>query len=87
MTTTAVDIYIKQNCPFCVRAEKLLNKRQISYTRIDVTEDTDRFDAMIERAGGRRTVPQIFVGDRHIGGCDDLSMMPRADFMALVGQT
>lgn len=82
----SVDVYIKDGCPFCERAERLLTKRKVDYNRINVTDDQNGFSVMQERAGGRNTVPQIFVGDRHIGGADDLSMMPRADFMALIGQ-
>ena len=81
-----VDIYIKQDCPFCQRAERLLGKRKVSYCKIDVEGQPDQFDVMKERSGGRTTVPQIFVGDAHIGGCDDFSMMPRAEFMALLGR-
>ena len=81
-----VDIYVKQDCPFCARAEKLLSKRNVSYCKIDVEGEPDKFDSMKERSGGRTTVPQIFVGETHIGGCDDFSMMPRADFMALLGR-
>ncbi|WP_259782754.1 glutaredoxin 3 [Aestuariispira ectoiniformans] len=82
----SVDVYIKDNCPYCERAERLLTKRKVAYNRINVTNDQDGFAVMQDRAQGRNTVPQIFVGETHIGGADDLSMMPRADFMALIGQ-
>lgn len=82
--TKQVDIYVKDGCPFCVRAQMLLEKRNVNFNRIDVTGDADGFDKMVERAQGGRTVPQIFVGQTHIGGSDDLSMMARADFMALL---
>ena len=79
-----VDIYIKKDCPFCQRAEMLLTKRNVDYRKIDINDMPDAFETMKERSGGRNTVPQIFVGDTHIGGCDDFSMMPRAQFMALL---
>ena len=79
-----VDIYVKEGCPFCVRAERLLQKRNVSYNRIDVTFDGGLFTEMQKRSNGGKTVPQIFVGATHVGGSDDLSMMPRAEFMALL---
>ena len=84
--TKQVDIYVKDNCPFCVRAQMLLEKRNVSFNRIDVTNAPKEFDKMVVRANGGRTVPQIFVGTKHIGGSDDLSMMARADFMALLDE-
>jgi len=67
-----VTMYTTQICPFCVRAKALLKQRgveQIEEIRIDL--DAEARDRMIERTG-RRTVPQIFIGDTHVGGCDDL---------------
>lgn len=66
-----VTIYTTHTCPYCVKAKKLLDHKGVSYTEIDVSDEQDRIK-MIERAGGRRTVPQIFIGDTHVGGCDDL---------------
>jgi len=67
-----VEIYTTDVCPFCFRAKKLLDKKGAAYTEIDVGGDPQKRAAMKERANGSHTVPQIFIGDRHIGGCDDL---------------
>jgi glutaredoxin 3 len=67
-----IQIYTTPYCPYCVRAKALLQKKGVDYTETDVSADDDLRDAMTKRAGGRRTVPQIFIDDRHIGGCDDL---------------
>jgi glutaredoxin 3 len=66
-----VTIYTTKICPYCVRAKNLLNRKGFSYEEIDVTNESER-EKMIERTGGKRTVPQIFIGDYHVGGCDDL---------------
>lgn len=84
--TKQIDIYVKDTCSYCVRAQMLLEKRNVNFNRIDVTNDVKEFDRMVARAQGKLTVPQIFVGTFHIGGCDDLSMMARADFMALLNE-
>lgn len=68
----AVVIYTTMTCPFCHRAKHLLKKKGIDYTEIDVSMRPDKRLVMRERAGGVNTVPQIFIGDRHVGGCDDL---------------
>jgi glutaredoxin 3 len=65
-------LYVTGWCPFCQRARSLLAKKGAAYREIDVEEDAKLREEMIARSGGRRTVPQIFIGDRHIGGCDDL---------------
>ena len=67
-----VIIYSTQVCPFCVRAKMLLKNLGQSYEEIDVGRDAELRDEMIEKAGGRRTVPQIFIDDKHIGGFDDM---------------
>ncbi|MGI9307994.1 MAG: glutaredoxin 3 [Gammaproteobacteria bacterium] len=64
-------IYSTQYCPWCQRAKALLKQRGIEYTEIDVTEDADLQQEMVQITG-RQTVPQIFFGDQHIGGYDDL---------------
>lgn len=79
-----VDVYVKPACPYCQRAEMLLGKRKVKYTRIDISKSDDDEADMLVRSQGARTVPQIFVGDTHIGGADDLSQMPRKEFMALL---
>ena len=71
---TTVEIYTTQTCPSCIRAKRLFDKKGVEYTEIDVSYD--RSD-MIERAEGRMTVPQIFIGDQGIGGFDDLAALDR----------
>jgi glutaredoxin 3 len=67
-----VEIYTTAICPFCDRAKALLRKKGISYDEIDVGADPDLRQAMVERTGGRRTVPQIFIDGVPVGGSDDL---------------
>ena len=69
------EIYTKAFCPYCVRAKALLADKGADYREIDVTMDRAGFDAMVERANGRRTVPQVFIDGRHIGGSDDLAAL------------
>lgn len=64
-------IYSIPICPYCVRAKMLLDKKGVSYREIDVS-DTQEREKMIAKANGKRTVPQIFIGNTHVGGCDDL---------------
>lgn len=71
-----ITIYSTPICPYCVRAKNLLQQKGQTYTEIDVSDDTERAK-MIERAGGQRTVPQIFIGNRHIGGFDQLAALDR----------
>ena len=73
----AIVIYTTMICPFCHRAKHLLNNKGVTYTEIDVTLRPGERLAMRERAGGRNTVPQIFVGEHHVGGCDDLFALDR----------
>ncbi|NJM33790.1 MAG: glutaredoxin 3 [Rhodomicrobium sp.] len=67
-----VTIYTTMFCPYCHSAKRLLKQQGVTFTEIDVTMDYGKRSEMIELAGGRRTVPQIFIGERHIGGSDDL---------------
>ena len=65
-------IYTTATCPYCIRAKALLTKKQAKFEEIPVDSAPRKREEMIARAGGRSTVPQIFIDDRHIGGCDDL---------------
>lgn len=65
-------IYSTATCPYCVRAKMLLEQKGISYHEIRVDQDPQQRQQMLEKADGQRTVPQIFIGDHHIGGFDDL---------------
>ncbi len=67
-----VTIYTKDYCPYCHKAKALLGKKNVRFTEYDVQNDADGFARMVSMSGGRRTVPQIFIGGRHVGGCDDL---------------
>ena len=67
-----VEIYTWQYCPFCIRAKSLLKKKNINFTEYKIDGDEDARELMIERADGRRTLPQIFIDNEGIGGCDDL---------------
>jgi glutaredoxin 3 len=67
-----IEIFTTQVCPYCVRAKRLFDKKGVSYREIDVSTDAELRESMTARAGGRRSVPQIFIDGEHIGGCDDL---------------
>ncbi len=67
----AITVYSTTVCPYCVRAKDLLKRKGQSFTEIDVSDDAERAK-MLTRTGGKRSVPQIFIGDTHVGGCDDL---------------
>ncbi len=73
-----IEIYSKSVCPYCVRAKKLLTKKGVSYTEIDIAQNAELRDMMIKRTNGRQTVPQIFINDNHVGGCDDLYALEEA---------
>ena len=64
-------IYSTEVCPYCVRAKALLQRKGAAFVEIKITDDATR-EEMIKKSGGLRTVPQIFIGGRHVGGCDDL---------------
>ena len=70
-----IEIYSSLWCPFCHRAKSLLAAKGAAFEEIDVTMDRAGFDAMVARAGGRRTVPQVFIDGQHIGGSDDLAAL------------
>ncbi len=67
-----VVMYGNASCPYCGAARMLLTQKGIKFTDIPVVKNTPGFDEMVERSGGRYTVPQIFIGDAHVGGFDDL---------------
>ena len=73
-----IEIYTTSLCPYCHAAKRLLSQKGAAFEEIDVTRDAALRLAMTERAGGRRTVPQIFVDATHIGGCDDLYALERS---------
>lgn len=75
--TAKVEIYATQSCPYCQAARALLAKKGVAYELIDVGARPELRAAMTERAGGRRTVPQIFIDGQHVGGSDDLHALDR----------
>jgi len=72
-----VVLYTTPFCPYCLRAKELLRRKKVAFDEIDVMMDAARRDEMTRRARGKRTVPQIFVGDTHVGGCDELVALDR----------
>ncbi|MEM0514136.1 MULTISPECIES: glutaredoxin 3 [Pseudoalteromonas] len=80
-----VVLYSKDYCPFCQRAKALLDKKGVTYTEYDIGLQPELRDEMIKRANGGYTVPQIFIGDQHIGGCDDMmALEARGELNALL---
>jgi len=73
-----VEIYTKFTCGFCFRAKALLEKKNVSFEETDISMDGSKREEMIQRSGGRMTVPQIFIDDRHIGGSDDLAALEQS---------
>ncbi len=67
-----IDIYTTPYCPFCIRAKKLLKDKNINFNEIDLSENPEKFEEMINKSNGAKTVPQIFVNDTHIGDCDQI---------------
>ena len=73
---TEVTVYSTPVCPYCVRAKNLLKQKGQDFSEVDVSDDAERAK-MIELAGGKRSVPQIFIGQTHVGGFDDLAALDR----------
>ena len=72
-----VTIYTKPYCPYCVRALMLLEQKGVEFTEIEAAFDPEKRQEMMQRSNGRATFPQIFIGDEHIGGCDDMMALER----------
>lgn len=77
MTQPTIDIYTKFACPFCVRAKHLLTSKGASFNEYDITMGGEKRDEMMARAPSAMTVPQIFIGEVHVGGSDDLAALER----------
>jgi len=73
-----ITIYTKPYCPYCIRAVELLETKGVAFDEIEAAFDPDKRQEMMQRSGGRATFPQIFIDDRHIGGCDDMMALERA---------
>jgi glutaredoxin 3 len=74
----SVEIYTSPLCGFCHAAKRLLTEKGVGFVETDVSRDAAQKKAMMQRAGGRHTVPQIFIGGVHVGGCDDLYALDRS---------
>lgn len=72
-----VILYTTRTCPYSVAAKAFLQRKGVVATEVDVQLDPQRFAEMLERSGGRRSVPQVFIGTRHVGGFDDLAALER----------
>jgi len=84
---TSVEIYTQQYCPYCRWAKELLSRKGVDFHEIDVTGDRQMRQQMVERANGGSTVPQIFIGATHVGGCDELYALDEAGKLdPLLGQ-
>jgi glutaredoxin 3 len=77
MTRPVVTVYLSDWCPYCQRAKNLLSQKQVMINEINIEDDPKLREEMIARSN-RRTVPQIFIGDMHVGGCDDLYALDRS---------
>jgi glutaredoxin 3 len=77
-SSTPVTLYSTQFCGYCDRARALLQRKGATVMEIKVDEDPAQREVMLKRSGGRRSVPQIFIGERHVGGFDDLAALDRA---------
>ena len=75
---SSVQIYTTRYCPYCVAAKTLLKRKGVAFDEIDVGSAMERREEMVQRANGRMTVPQIFIGATHVGGNDDLQALERA---------
>jgi glutaredoxin 3 len=81
MKMPRIEIYTKFLCPYCTRAKTLLTGKGVSFDEHDISAGGPRRAEMLERSGGRQTVPQIFIDGRHIGGSDDLAALDRAGLL------
>lgn len=73
-----ITVYSGPNCPYCDRAKALLKKKGVAFDVIDVKADAIKFEEMLAKSNGRRTIPQIFINGTHVGGCDDLHALDAA---------
>lgn len=88
MSSPEIVMYSTAYCGYCQRARSLLERKGAPLREIKIDEDANERDVMLKRSGGRRTVPQIFIGDRHIGGYDELAALDRAgELDPLLGKT
>ncbi len=74
-----IEIYTKPTCPYCINAKALLSTKDVTFTEYNISDRPELREEMINRASGRSTVPQIFINNQHIGGCDDLYALEDAN--------
>ncbi|WP_119329580.1 glutaredoxin 3 [Cysteiniphilum halobium] len=74
-----IEIYTKPTCPYCINAKALLREKGVTFTEYNIIDKPELREKMIKRALGHTTVPQIFINDQHIGGCDDLYALENAN--------
>lgn len=74
---TIIHVYSKDYCPYCVRAKQLLKHKGVEFVEFQVDRDQAKYQEMLQRSNGARTVPQIFIDDYHVGGCDELYALHR----------
>ena len=77
MTQPLITMYVSDWCPYCQRAKSLLSQKNVVFSEINIEDDAALREEMMARSN-RRTVPQIFIGDKHVGGCDDLFALDRS---------
>lgn len=81
MAQSVVEIYTTPTCPYCLRAKELLRGKNVTFEEIDVTKSKDFRDKMVLRTDGKRSVPQIFIDGKHVGGCDALLELEENGFL------
>jgi len=74
---SSIEVYSSSFCPYCVRAKALLNKKGLKFVEYNIRTEPERLSEMLQRSNGARTVPQIFINNRHVGGCDELYALER----------
>jgi glutaredoxin 3 len=78
MEMADIEVYTTPYCPYCAAAKDLLRRKGVEFSEIDVSMNPERMAEMVQRSNGRATVPQIFIGTTHVGGCDDLYALDEA---------
>lgn len=83
-----IEIYTTQTCPYCTRAKSLLEQKEAGYEEIHVDKNQEKVAEAVERSGGRRTVPQIFIDNQHVGGYDELNALEKQGRLdSMLGRT
>jgi glutaredoxin 3 len=72
MSTNKIEVYTTTYCPYCIKAKQLLKAKKLDFEEINVEGDNEARMLLMQKSGGSKTIPQIFINDKHVGGCDDL---------------